>query len=302
MKNVFVLILGLFVAFTNYANPYYNGYGNVNVNENFCPSSLELHIPNPAPFKVKIDGNIYNDLFDGSVLRDIPAGKRYLKIVQFRNPRNGHNHHHHNGNRRKVILFEGYINFNECQKVVAFITPNHQLHIRDVINMRPQNGYDNLAVINIPPNQYINNNYINADSFCGNCNNYGCNGACGTANNTPLPPPSCEPNVNYGNNNYYNGPMPMPEGAFANFLRAIEERTFDSQKLNVAELGIEQNYFTTAQIRRITETFTYDNSRLKVAKMAYTKVVDPENYTIIFDVFTFDSSVEKLVEYMRKQS
>ena len=105
----------------------------------------------------------------------------------------------------------------------------------------------------------------------------------------------------YGQNgNYNNAPAPISNGAFNNFLKAVENRSFDTQKWEVAQLGLEQNYFTSVQIKRLTEAFSFDNSRLKVAKKAYGRVVDPQNYTAIFEVFSFDSSVNKLVDFMRQ--
>ncbi len=294
MKNLFFVIVSCIIALQfTFASPHYSA----SKDRNFCNSSLELRVPNHGSFKVKVDGNVYDDLRNGAIIRDIPAGKRYVKVVQFRS----RNHHHR---PKKHVLFEGYVIFNECQEITALVTPNNSLVIKDIINRRPDEVCNAFNVISIPPNEYVahqidpyyygndtfnpngtcgNEVYVNPpqpnNQFCGACNSYGCSG-------------SCNVNMNVG-------PQAMPEGAFINFLQALNDRSFDSQRINVAELGISQNYFTSQQVRRIMEAFTFDNKRLDVAKMAYHKVVDPQNYTIVFDLFTFDNNVNKLIEYMQ---
>jgi hypothetical protein len=91
---------------------------------------------------------------------------------------------------------------------------------------------------------------------------------------------------------------PMHDGEFANLINVIRNRPFDSTRRQLAAQALSSNYFTSTQIRSMLTLFSFESSRLEVAKLAYTSVVDPERFYIVFDAFTFDSSVRNLSNYM----
>lgn len=91
---------------------------------------------------------------------------------------------------------------------------------------------------------------------------------------------------------------PMHDADFANLMGVIRNRPFDSTRRQLAAQALATNYFTSGQVLHMLGLFSFDSSRLDVAKLAYTRVVDPQNYYIVFDAFTFDSSVRHLSDYM----
>lgn len=95
---------------------------------------------------------------------------------------------------------------------------------------------------------------------------------------------------------YYNSPMgPV---AFRQLIDVIDDATFDSNKLQIAEQAIQRNYFTARQIATITELFGFESSRLKFAKTAYHSCVDAENYFLVYKTFNFSSSIDELTQYI----
>lgn len=81
--------------------------------------------------------------------------------------------------------------------------------------------------------------------------------------------------------------------------RFIAEKTFDSDRLEVAKDIVRHNRISARQIASICTLFTYDSNRLDFAKHAYASCVDKGMYFIVDETFTFRSSKDELHEYIR---
>jgi hypothetical protein len=98
---------------------------------------------------------------------------------------------------------------------------------------------------------------------------------------------------------YENGSRIMSDRDFRDFKKLITERTFESTKLSMAKNVIDINFFSTDQLREILGLFTFESGKLEIAKYTYSNTVDKNNYFRLFDLFTFESSVTELDEYIR---
>ena len=92
----------------------------------------------------------------------------------------------------------------------------------------------------------------------------------------------------------------MSNTDFAQAKESLRREWFENTRLVTAKQIIDQNYFTSQQVKEMVLLFTYENNRLEIAKYAYGKTVDKGNYFIINDAFTFNSNEEKLSEYIRE--
>lgn len=114
-----------------------------------------------------------------------------------------------------------------------------------------------------------------------------------------------------GNNNSH-GPRPneptvpatpvcltLSPAEMESLLTTIKKAAFDNNKLEIAEFAISKNCFTTDQIIAIIQTFSYDESKLKVAKMAYGQCPDQHNYFKVVDKLTFSTSKTELSQFMK---
>jgi Domain of unknown function (DUF4476) len=99
----------------------------------------------------------------------------------------------------------------------------------------------------------------------------------------PPVPPVCAP-VHYG----------MHPDDFNMLKYTIENRNFDSSRLQIAKQAIDVNELTTAQVKELMRLLTFDSYKLDLAKYAYHKVVDKNNYWMVNDEFTFESSIRDL--------
>jgi hypothetical protein len=84
-------------------------------------------------------------------------------------------------------------------------------------------------------------------------------------------------------------------------VRIINNENFDERRLATAERIIASNPMSTRQIANICKLFNFESNRLEFAKYAYHRCVDPNNYFMIDEVFTFDSSKKELYNFIRNR-
>ena len=163
-------------------------------------------------------------------------------------------------------VFSGYIEIPFNTIVTATLERNGFIRI---LNTEP---------LNIP-SACINNN--------GNYNN----------NCQSIPLYNCESHYSPFDN-YSSVVRPISTNEFENIMNTLNNISFDSSLLNVAKQILSSKYVTTDQVIRILQLFTFDSSRLDIAKFAYNRTVDKSHYFQTYNSFTFDSSVNELSNYI----
>lgn len=106
------------------------------------------------------------------------------------------------------------------------------------------------------------------------------------------------------NNNYFDNvsmviPVGMSPGAFAELKNVITNRWFDSGKLQVAMQAIAANPVTSVQLAELMQMLSFDSSRLELAKAGYASVIDRQNFFLVNNAFTFESSIDELQRFIR---
>lgn len=91
---------------------------------------------------------------------------------------------------------------------------------------------------------------------------------------------------------------PMSGSDFTNAYNSIQSKSFDETKLTVAKQVMSSNCLTTAQVKQIMLLFSFEETRLDLAKYAYGYTYDPNNYYQLNDAFTFSSSTDALNSYI----
>lgn len=94
------------------------------------------------------------------------------------------------------------------------------------------------------------------------------------------------------------GPQPIDPASFGQLRHTISVATFENTKLTIFKQALLHHYFTAAQVRELMCLFTFESYKLDVAKLAYPKTLDPQNYYLINNEFTFSSSVDDLNDYI----
>jgi|GEM_PF-5837966 len=88
-------------------------------------------------------------------------------------------------------------------------------------------------------------------------------------------------------------PTLSPEG-FSMAMQSVQNRGFESSRMTIAREIVMTNCLTSVQVRDLLTLFSFESSRLELAKHAYHHTVDKNNYYLVNDAFRFESSVREL--------
>jgi hypothetical protein len=100
----------------------------------------------------------------------------------------------------------------------------------------------------------------------------------------------------------YNGPAgclnPMPQSEFSKVAQSISSKSFEESKITIAKQVIKDNCLLSSQVKEIMLLFSFEETRLDLAKFAYGNTYDIGNYYRLNDAFTFESSIDELNEFI----
>lgn len=91
---------------------------------------------------------------------------------------------------------------------------------------------------------------------------------------------------------------PMGNSDFQAAYSSIQSKSFDDTKLTVAKQVIGSNCLKTSQVKQIMSLFSFEDTKLSLAKYAYMHTYDPKNYYQLNDAFSFSSSIDALNTYV----
>jgi hypothetical protein len=109
------------------------------------------------------------------------------------------------------------------------------------------------------------------------------------------------------NNTHYNSvytqvPACMSPVDFAELKNVIANRPFDSSKLQVAKQAIAANLVSSAQLAELMNMLSFESGKLELAEAGYTNVIDKQNFFVVNNAFTFESSIDELQRFIRDNS
>ena len=100
-----------------------------------------------------------------------------------------------------------------------------------------------------------------------------------------------------GRDNDFRNTIPARE--FDQVKQSLSKEWFEGNRLKSAKFIIDQNNFSTSQVRELMLLFSFENNRLEIAKYAYRKTVDKRNYFQVNDALSFSASKDELARYIR---
>lgn len=91
----------------------------------------------------------------------------------------------------------------------------------------------------------------------------------------------------------------MDGGTFEQLKQTIRNESFDATRLAIAKQAVGQQYVTSAQVKELVQLFSFEDSKLDLAKHCYRRTLDKHNYFTINDAFSFSSSKEELARFIQ---
>ncbi|MGZ4048993.1 MAG: DUF4476 domain-containing protein, partial [Bacteroidia bacterium] len=98
-------------------------------------------------------------------------------------------------------------------------------------------------------------------------------------------------------NGTYGCPVPMNNADFNNAKESIASKGFDESKLTIAKQIIGNNCLLCSQIKELMELMSFEQTKLDLAKFAWSHNLDKGNYYKLNDAFSFESSINELNQY-----
>jgi hypothetical protein len=89
-------------------------------------------------------------------------------------------------------------------------------------------------------------------------------------------------------------PQPMRNAEFGQLVEAIRSASFDDDKVAVVRLAAQNNWFLASQGAAVMDLLAFDDGKIDAAAAMWPRITDPENYFVMMNKLTFDSSKEKL--------
>ena len=91
----------------------------------------------------------------------------------------------------------------------------------------------------------------------------------------------------------------LDDASFAKLYNKVKSATFDDNKFDLLEMASLGCHYSCEQTARVMRLFSFGDKQLKVLSMMASRIVDPQNAIVIYDVLTFDSEKSKAGEIMR---
>lgn len=225
----------------------------------FGQSILNLRLNDNAPFKVFIDGQQTGGVGSVARISNLQGGKHFLQVYRV-----GNTWGHHGMNS----AFRGMIVLTANAESWVTVFPEMQKvkfdDIRAFMDPCNPNKVD-VRYPRLPVRERCENELQNRAPI---------------APVTPI------------------GPMPMCQNDFSQLKQTIDNAGFESTRLTIFKQALCYNYFTTSQVRELMQLFWFESSKLEVAKLAYPKTLDQNNYYLVNNEFGFSSSVNTLGDYI----
>jgi hypothetical protein len=102
----------------------------------------------------------------------------------------------------------------------------------------------------------------------------------------------------YTNSAPVNDCYAMKRSNFEAAKQTIQNESFDETKVSTAKSIISTNCLSSDQVLELCQLFSFEQSKLDIAKCAYGKTVDQNNYFKVVNAFTFSSSKDELNKYI----
>ena len=92
--------------------------------------------------------------------------------------------------------------------------------------------------------------------------------------------------------------MSPPE--VAALVQALQRRSFDSSRLDIAKQALRQTVIRADDFRQVLRAFDFDASRTELATFGYQYVADRQNFYRVYDAFDFESNARSVQQALAR--
>lgn len=117
----------------------------------------------------------------------------------------------------------------------------------------------------------------------------------GGYNNAPgAPYPDEATSSGYPNQNNAAYLRPFEPDEIAGLAQNLRQRSTDAERLRTATQALDQSSLRADELAELMHTFSYDESRIELARFGYAHLSDPQDFSRVYDALQFKSSIRTL--------
>jgi len=234
----------------------------------FAPGKLSVSFSGNRDIQVIVDNNRYADYDNSVLINNLSAGYHSVQIYEGKAKKGKWNL------KRNDLLYSSSVYVKPAYQVNIQINRYGQAQVTEQLiryNNRDRHGrYDDDRY---DPNDRWGND--NRDDRWGRDNQY-----------------DRRDDRSYG----YHQAIAEPD--FTVLMSNLRREAYEDRRLNAAMNVMQSSWFNTAQLRQMLRLFNMENRRLELAKIAYARTVDQQNFSNLYDMFN-DSNRRDLDESCR---
>ncbi|MBO5752304.1 MAG: DUF4476 domain-containing protein [Proteobacteria bacterium] len=87
---------------------------------------------------------------------------------------------------------------------------------------------------------------------------------------------------------------PVDASTFQAIQKQLDDCSFESDLIQMLDSIVPYNYFTMSQLQTLIKDQEFDDRRLRVMERVFPKVIDKNNWFVLYDLFSFQSSKDKV--------
>lgn len=97
---------------------------------------------------------------------------------------------------------------------------------------------------------------------------------------------------------YYEAERAISASSFQQLKMTLQDEKFDQTRAGIAKAAMKTNYFEASQVKELLQLFSFEDTKLELAKQFYDVTIDKRNFMLVYDVFSFSSSKEELSRFL----
>lgn len=207
-------------------------------------------------------------------LNGLRPGTHWIRVVK-------HQLNPHGYGTVARVAYEGHIRIPARSKVFAKLNGRNNLFIKRVVPLQ--------APVVRPNTQGYGRGSTGG--------NYGRGSTRGNYGRGSTAPVTCQP-VQPVRQPIQQPAFGMDHRVFEDLKYSIHHNSFDNTRLAIARQGIAAHGASAQQVLELMNLLSFENTKLDLAKFAYQYTVDPSNYFVVNNGFTFSSSVRELDRFI----
>ena len=101
------------------------------------------------------------------------------------------------------------------------------------------------------------------------------------------------------NKSYSSYASPISGREFNQVMNSMQKEWFENNRMKSASYIISNNFFIADQVKDMISLFDSEENKLQIAKQAYSKTLDKENYSCVMNALDYRSSKDELARFIR---